>query len=242
VCCEIGAGTKKEPLKAVQWYRKAAAMGDTSAMYKLGMILLRGLLAQQRSPKEAISWLSRSAELADSENPHALHELSLLYENPAVGDLEGIIIKDEEYALELLYKAAQLGFPASQYRLGCCHEYGTLGCPVDPRKSVAWYSRAAEQGDTESELALGGWYLTGATAADGTIILPQSDAEAFLWTRRAAEKGLAKAEYALGYFTENGIGVKADKELAKKYYLLAAGQHHAKAMARVQELNRGNKF
>lgn len=52
--------------------------------------------------------------------------------------------------------------------------------------------------------------------------------------------GLAKAEYALGYFSEVGIGVTADLEQAKRYYLLAAGQQHPKAMQRLQEL-RGNK-
>ena len=36
VCCEIGAGTKKDPIKSVQWYKKAASLGDTGAMYKLG--------------------------------------------------------------------------------------------------------------------------------------------------------------------------------------------------------------
>ena len=48
VCCEIGqedgGGTNKDPLKAVEWYKRAAAMGDTPAMYKMGMIQLKGLL------------------------------------------------------------------------------------------------------------------------------------------------------------------------------------------------------
>lgn len=36
VCCELGAGTKKDPLKSITWYKKASALGDTAAMYKLG--------------------------------------------------------------------------------------------------------------------------------------------------------------------------------------------------------------
>jgi hypothetical protein len=79
VCCEMGhedgGGTKKDPLKAIQWYKRAATLGDTPAMYKMGIILLKGLLGQQKNPREAIVWLKRAAERADEENPHALHEL-----------------------------------------------------------------------------------------------------------------------------------------------------------------------
>ena len=72
-----------------------------------------------------------------------------------------------------------------------------MGCPVDPRLSIAWYSKAAVQEEHQSELALSGWYLTGSEG-----VLQQSDTEAYLWARKAAQSGLAKAEYAMGYFTE----------------------------------------
>jgi Sel1 repeat len=79
VCCEMGhedgGGTRKDPLKAMQWYKKAATLGDTPAMYKMGIILLKGLLGQPKNPREAVVWLKRAAERADEENPHALHEL-----------------------------------------------------------------------------------------------------------------------------------------------------------------------
>lgn len=79
VCCEIGheegGGTSRDAVKAMQWYRRAATLGDTPAMYKMGIISLKGLLGQSRNPKEAVVWLKRAAEHADEENPHALHEL-----------------------------------------------------------------------------------------------------------------------------------------------------------------------
>lgn len=79
VCCEIGleegGGTKKDPLKAMQWYRRAAELGDTSGMYKMGIIQLKGLLGQPKNPKDALAWLKRAAGHADEENPHALHEM-----------------------------------------------------------------------------------------------------------------------------------------------------------------------
>ena len=79
VCCEIGheegGGTSRDAVKAMQWYKRAATLGDTPAMYKMGIISLKGLLGQPKNPREAVVWLKRAAERADGENPHALHEL-----------------------------------------------------------------------------------------------------------------------------------------------------------------------
>jgi TPR repeat protein len=220
VCCEIGqeegGGTKRDPFKAVQWYKRAAALGDTPAMYKMGMINLKGLLGQPRNPREGVSWLKRAAERADEENPHALHELALMYQNAGGND---IIIRDEQYASQLFHQAAELGYKFSQFRLGTAYEYGMLGCPVDNRTSIIWYTRAAAQGEHQSELALSGWYLTGSEG-----ILQQNDTEAYLWARKAATAGLAKAEYAMGYFTEVGIGAAANLDDAKRWYWRAAGK------------------
>ncbi|KAK8132708.1 chitin synthase activator [Apiospora kogelbergensis] len=237
VCCEIGhdegGGTRKDPLKAIQWYKRAATLGDTPAMYKVGMILLKGLLGQPRNPREAVGWLKRAAERADAENPHALHELGLLYESAQPNDT---ILRDEPYAFSLFEQAADLGYKFSQFRMGCAFEYGLMGCPVDPRMSIMWYSRAATQEEHQSELALSGWYLTG---SDG--VLQQSDTEAYLWARKAAQAGLAKAEYAMGYFTEVGIGVPANMEDAKRWYWRAAAQDFPKARERLEDLKRSGK-
>jgi TPR repeat protein len=220
VCCELGnddgGGTRKDPLKAIQWYKRAATLGDTPAMYKMGMIGLKGLLGQPRNPREAVGWLKRAAERADAENPHALHELGLLYELPQGPD--GSIMRDETYSFELFKQAAELGYKPSQFRMGCAYEYGLFGCPIDPRMSIQWYSRAAVQEEHHSELALSGWYLTGSEG-----VLQQSDTEAYLWARKAAMAGNAKAEYAMGYFTEVGIGILANLDDAKRWYWRAAG-------------------
>ncbi|KOS18306.1 Chitin synthase regulatory factor 3 [Escovopsis weberi] len=237
VCCEVGheegGGTRKDPLKAIMWYKRAATLGDPPAMYKVGMILLKGLLGQTKNPREAVGWLKRAAEQADAENPHALHELGLLYESAQGND---VIIRDEQYALTLFEQAAELGYKFSQFKLGCAYEYGLLGCPIDPRLSIVWYSRAATQEEHQAELALSGWYLTGSEG-----VLGQSDTEAYLWARKAAIAGLAKAEYAMGYFTEVGIGVAANLEDAKRWYWRAASQDFPKARDRLEDLKKAGK-
>ena len=93
VCCEIGheegGGTSRDAVKAMQWYKRAATLGNTPAMYKMGIISLKGLLGQPKNPKEAVIWLKRAAERADEENPHALHELvSLPVRIEAAGTVE----------------------------------------------------------------------------------------------------------------------------------------------------------
>jgi TPR repeat protein len=234
VCCEMGleegGGTRRDPLKAIQWYKRAATLKDTPAMYKMGMIMLKGLLGQPKNPRDAIVWLKRAANRADEENPHALHELGLLYESASPNDS---IVRDENYSKQLFMQAADLGYKFSQYRLGQAFEYGHLGCPIDPRESIQWYSKGAGQEEHQSELSLSGWYLTGESinhnislpilifvGAEG--ILQQSDTEAYLWARKAATSGLPKAEYAMGYFTEVGIGAPANLEDAKRWYWRAA--------------------
>ncbi|KAK5944919.1 hypothetical protein PMZ80_002121 [Knufia obscura] len=235
VCCELGqdggGGTRRDHVKAVQFYKRAATLGDGPAMFKLGMILLKGLLGQQPNRREGVSWLKRAAERADEENPHALHELALLYESAQSTD---VIIRDERYALQLFNQAANLGYKYSQHRLGSAYEYGMLGVQIDPRQSIAWYSRAAQQGEHQSEFALSGWYLTGSEP-----LLAQSDTEAYLWARKAAASGLAKAEYAMGYYTEVGIGCQPSLEEAKKWYFRAAAQLDNRAKERLEEIKKG---
>jgi TPR repeat protein len=131
-------------------------------------------------------------------------------------------------------KSAQLGYAPSQYQLGLAYEYGYLGLPVDPRRSIAWYSKAATQGDPDAELALSGWYLTGFNQ-----VLLKNDHEAYLWARKAADKGLAKAEYAVGYFLEYGVGVQPDFDDARRWYMRSAGQGNKRAVQRLNEINAG---
>jgi TPR repeat protein len=267
VSCEIGpeegGGTRRDYPKAVQWYRRAAALGDVAAMFKLGIILLRGLLGVPRNVGEAVTWLKRAAERADIDNPHALHELATLHEptnnDPAIREK---VLPDEPYALSLFKQAADFGFRRSQFRLGQAYEYGSLGLDIDNRASIAWYTKAAAQGEHQAELALSGWYLTGAEG-----ILEQSDMEAYLWARKAAqsEPPLAKAMFAMGYFTEQGIGCPKSLEEAKRWYGRAACKcfsclcfllllvflanrsfpllafQFPRALERLEELRKGNK-
>lgn len=44
-------------------------------MFKLGMIMWKGLLGQPRNYRDGLIWLKRASDQADESNQHALHEL-----------------------------------------------------------------------------------------------------------------------------------------------------------------------
>ena len=231
VCYEFGAGTKRDLYRACQFYCKAAALGDPLAMHKMAKVLLDGKLGQQKKWKEGLQWLKRAAVLADAKHPEALHDLALCFTEE-----EGlsIVIPDNQYVLELLKQAAELGYAPSQHRLAACHEFGLLECNVDSGESVKYYRLAAEQGYTDSQLALANWFLVGAPDAN----LPQSDLDAFRWAHRAANAGHIKAQYMLGHCYENGIGVtEPDMKEAYEWYRRSAEQGYRRAMNRLNELD-----
>ncbi|KAK9471501.1 HCP-like protein [Dipodascopsis tothii] len=229
VCCEQGSGTKRDIEKAIQFYKHGAELGDPAAMFKIAMANLNGTLGFTQNTAQAVQWLERGAAKADVESPNSLHELANLYEN---SDASKTLAKNEAKAFELYLKAATLGYMPSQFKVGSAYEYGLFGCQIDPRQSIAWYSRAAKKGEPQSELGLSGWYLTGAPS-----VLEQNNNEAYMWARRASEKGLAKAQYSVGYFLEKGIGTPVNMFEARRWYGKAAAQQHPKALARLQELN-----
>lgn len=233
VCYELGAGPRKDFVRALKFYRKAAALGDPQAMYKLGMILLNGAMHLPKNEREGITWLKRAAFVADEDNPEALHELGLVYERGSVKS----VIMDERYSRELYTKAAQFGYAPSQYKLGNCYEMGRLTCDIDPRRSIAWYTRAAEQGHAEAELALSGWYLTGAEN-----ILEQNDREAFLWAKKSAEQEFPNAQYAVAYFYEVGLGTEESMDIAIKWYARAAENGNERASDRLKQIEKSKRL
>ena len=241
VCYEMGAGVKKDAARAIQFYRKAAAGGDPLAMHKYALMLLYGHLGMKKNLKEGISWLKRACAVATVDCPHSLVDLARLYEKDSGCPM---VIPDEGYSLELYNQAARLGYPPAQYRLGTCHEFGLLGCPMEPQTALKWYAKAADQNYAEAELALSHWYLTGtpATALEDMehindhIVIKPSENDAFTWARRAAFQGLPKAQYTLGYYFEEGIGCVEDMDAAVLWYRKSAEQKYHRALKRLAEL------
>ncbi|GAA5976309.1 hypothetical protein JCM10908_005452 [Rhodotorula pacifica] len=227
-CLENGWGTRKDWSKAVSFYRRAAVLSHVGAMHRLGLAELNGEVGLAKRERDGVQWLTRAAELADQVDPpqpQSLHELALLHEK----GIDNVVFQDEDYAAELLARAAELQYAPSAYKLGECYEYGKMGCPQDAALSIHYYNIAAQQNHPAACFALTAWYLVGSPG-----ILPQSDTEAYLWAKKAAELGLAKAQYACGYFTEVGIGTYKDQREALDWFRRAAAQGDKRAQDRLR--------
>lgn len=241
VCSEVGAGTRKDAARAILFYRKACALGDTAGMYKMGMILLQGLLGQAKDPRDGVVWLRRAAEQADKAHPYAVHALAQLYEKKtALNGTAGEIVQDHAMARALYLQGARLGYAPSQTRIAAALEHGSLAGPRDLHAARRWYVLAARQGEPAAELALSGWSLTGVTER-GDELWPQNDAEALSYALKAAARSYPKAEYAAGYYYEVGIGVTVSLDEAKKWYNRAAARGDKRAAERLTEIKSGKR-
>jgi hypothetical protein len=87
---------------------------------------------------------------------------------------------------------------------------------------VAWYSKAAEQGNALAQISLGAMYENGQGVA-------QDYQAAVAWYRKAAEQGNADAQYNLGLKYVDGQGVAQDYQAAVTWYRKAAEQGNADA-------------
>jgi predicted RNA-binding Zn-ribbon protein involved in translation (DUF1610 family) len=109
----------------------------------------------------------------------------------------------------------------AQYELGKRYYSGT-GVKKDVAQAVAWYRKAADQGDATAQSALGDAYMEG----NGV----QSDrTEAVKWFRKAADQGNARAQYSLAICLEDGMGIQQDNAQAIVWYQKAAAQGYEDA-------------
>jgi TPR repeat protein len=180
LCYEFGWGCRKDPAKAVQFYRQSSSKNHPGAMTRLGRACLSSDLGLGNRYREGLKWLKRATESADQQYNVAPYQLGLLYETGYGDD----VFQDQSYAAELFTQAAKLGHAEANYRLGDAYEHGKLNCPRDPGVSVHYYTGAAQKGHPLAMMALCAWYMVGAEP-----FLPKDENEAYEWARRAAECG-----------------------------------------------------
>ncbi|CAG8442493.1 13680_t:CDS:2 [Ambispora gerdemannii] len=219
--------------RAFSFLQKAASLGDVTALYRLALIYMLGDMKQEINHKQALIYLKQAASKADEDCPEGafVYGMILAKDYHAANVPDELVVPDEREAIDLIQKAANLGYAPALYKMGVCYEYATLGCPFDPELSVSYYQRAADKGYVEADMALSKWYLCGAEG-----YFDQNEALAYIYAEKAAKKGLAAAEFAMGYFHEVGINTHVDPKIAHEWYSKAAvhGNQDAK-----ERLSRG---
>ncbi len=177
--CEQGLGVQKSLEEAFQWYRKAAESGNSEAQYSLAGMYEWGNGVEQ-SDEAAREWYRMSA---DSGNVHALLALRRLdkpakpVENePAPTPQKEVDAKElfESAAryevegcgdpscnpVEMIAESARLGYAPAQSRLGLMYLTGD-GVDLSYEKAFDWFTKAADQGDSEALYQLGGLFEWG---------------------------------------------------------------------------------
>jgi localization factor PodJL len=141
-------------------------------------------------------------------------------------DAESRMADGKPGGVELLAKAANLGYTPAQFELADLYAKGGSGVAKDLIEARRWTERAADGGDRRAMFNLGMYYIEGS----GGI---QDQTQAAKWFRKSAELGLGDSQYNLARLYEDGMGVTADPVEAYKWYLTAArtGDEQSKAAA-----------
>jgi hypothetical protein len=118
--------------------------------------------------------------------------------------------------------AASEGDEEAQVMLGNCYYGGNLGFSQDFAEADQWYRKAAVQGDSAGQEALGALYEYGRG-------VPQDYAEAFKWFRKAAAQGVSEAQRSLAILYLNGSGVDQNYPEALTWFRKSADQGNSLA-------------
>ena len=137
-------------------------------------------------------------------------DLGLLYQSNSYSDVnESIIINNYEMA-------SDLGHPEASYNLGV--KYNKKSDSHSIKKAIEYYERSINSNRED----LKGSVLPSAYYNLGLIYLTEDDYAdpqlALNYFKTSLELGIDDAAYYLGHIYALGVGVKLDKELAKKYF------------------------
>ena len=125
---------------AASYFRNAADNGYAEAQLNLALMYQLGEGVEQNF-KEAVKLLELAAE---QKLPDALLNLALMYDHARGVD------KDDVKATDLYEEAALLEQPEAQFNLAYRYYYG-IGVEVDLKKSEYWFSKSAENGNSDAK-------------------------------------------------------------------------------------------
>ena len=106
--------------------------------------------------------------------------------------------------------------------------YSCTECVNDTTKALYWYNRAAEQGDSETQIFLGDLYYK-------SDIVEQNYETAFDWYMKAAIQKDKYAEFAVANCYVEGKGVEKNIDEAKKWYSKSAKHGYKPAKKELKE-------
>lgn len=106
---------------------------------------------------------------------------------------------------------AERGNVEAQAKLGASYFLGINGLNQDYNKSYYWNKKAADQGHTYGEYAIGVNYLRGQGVR-------QDYQKAIYWLKKGADKNSEKSQYTIGSMYLNGQGVRQNIATSKEWF------------------------
>lgn len=218
-----GRGGAQDVEQAWEWFLRAAENGVPAAQYMTGLFLAEGISCR-RSESKAFEWFVEAARAGYED---AVNVVALCYENgvhvrqnlvTAALWRSGKETAAEDYTDELAEEPQPLpddGEELYQTARRCLSEHDYEGAAM-------FYKRAAEVGHVRAQCSYGKCLYLGSGVR-------KDPAEAFRWFSHAAAKNLDIAQYNLGIMYLKGVHVEKDRELARKYFTLAAENGHEEA-------------
>ncbi len=181
----LGNGIAQDYKKAVEWYNKSAAAGNTDGQNDLGYMYQLGYGVPQNDTI-ATMWYRKSA---DQGNANGQNSLGFMYAN-------GLSVKqDFQQATQWYQKAADQGNPDGQNNLGTLYFTGQ-GVAQDYTQAANFYRKSADQGNKEAQFNLGTMYQFGQGVELDLV-------RAEKWYRASAKQGYPSARKALRALNSN---------------------------------------
>lgn len=186
---ESSTGLKSQS-SSLSWLKKAADAGIAQAQFQLA-----GDLLSKKQFNQAYDWYLKAS--SQGHAPAYIRLAKMLNK----GQVQGVSAAEKQVIYERasmeLDVFAQKGHAEFQNALAYMYQYG-LGMEANSFKAVAWYQKAAHQGDVEAQYNLA--YLL---ATDKTTL-----EESAFWMRTAAKNGHQQAK---AYLKKSGKGVALKK-------------------------------
>lgn len=205
-------GTFADKTEAIPWYRKAAAQGNRTAEFDLGMAYLSGDGVMRNVPKGARLVIESYGDVSRaSPDEQAAYAFMVGKWGAAAGMPDA-----DAQAAKYLRLSAQRGSLKGTKMLGMAEMGGLFGIPRDPAAAKRNLTKVAQAGDSDSQVILGELDIIGRERIGKmwTLDVPQG----LHWLRTAAKNGRADAAGMLAYFTIAGkYGVAKDPAASAKW-------------------------
>jgi TPR repeat protein len=180
-----GLGCPQDDAAAVRWMQKSLeAARAPLTLFNLGIMTMKGR-GVERDQKAGLDLIRQAAESGLVEAQVRLAEIHHFGEDG--------IFTDPGQAAFWAMKAADAGHAWAQNLVGSMKEFGA-GLAMDGEGALAYYRKAAAQGDAKGQANVGRLLFNG-------LQVPADRVEACYWLRAASDQGEVTARKLLGEIT-----------------------------------------